>query len=145
MHICNSVFRDDDHRLSLSVCFSDVSPARCNSPASFLLRLSFLDHQLSLELLLVLLSALLNLVSLVFELEVIVLVPVEAVVSIGAGSSTRDCRGAVLLTLAVSHAGDGADSDVLVDEVLGGEVDEGIVWLDGVVVGSLSQGCQLAD
>ena len=45
----------------------------------------------------------------------------------------------------MSDSWDWADSNVLVDEVIGCEVDEGIVWLYGIIVSTFSQGCQLID
>lgn len=43
------------------------------------------------------------------------------------------------------HAGNGANSDVLVDEIVGGEVYERIIRLDWILISPLSKLCQLVD
>lgn len=43
------------------------------------------------------------------------------------------------------HAGDRANSDVLVDEIVGSEVYECIIWLDRIVIGPLPKLLQLID
>lgn len=44
----------------------------------------------------------------------------------------------------MSDSRDWADSNVLVDKVIGCEVDECIIWLNRIIIRAFSQRCQLA-